>query len=357
MWRLRSRISVKPSQSLSISIVILFAFYLSTTKIASAQASLEWLNVDGSLRSFAVHLPIDYDSRRKYPVVVLLHGSGETAEDIERLSHFDFVADRYGFIAFYPNSNGTRWDVGGAPAAANRPSGRKGGLGNMGPRIPFPLPDGEGAEKNGNQDKNPLGDVKFLNQMLDKLAQTYSVDPNRIFATGYSDGGIMDFRLGCSMSSRIAAIAPVAAAMPKEMSLHCEPSRAIPLLMINGTSDPVVHFGGGRLRETTLTILPVKTTAEKWAELDRCALKPTQTELPPHNKEGLKTILNTYGDCRDGAEVALYTIEGGGNTWPSGDKILPEKEVGKTSTDLDTDEVMWKFFSAHPMPASSSVGK
>ena len=94
--------------------------------------------------------------------------------------------------------------------------------------------------------------MAFLDQMLDKLSAAYSIDANRIFATGYSDGGFMDFRLGCSRSSRIAAIAPVAAAIPKEMSTWCGPSRAVPLLMVNGTSDPVVHYGGGSVASVNL---------------------------------------------------------------------------------------------------------
>jgi poly(3-hydroxybutyrate) depolymerase len=143
---------------------------------------------------------------------------------------------------------------------------------------------GQGAQKRGSRTEDQLGDVPFFEYMLDKLAGTYSVDPNRIFATGYSDGGIMVFRLGRSMSGRTAAVAPVAGALPKEMSLHCELSHGVPLLMIDGTSDPVVPYGGGHLRGTRLTTLPVKTAAARWAELDRCALKPTQTALPPPNR-------------------------------------------------------------------------
>jgi polyhydroxybutyrate depolymerase len=196
--------------------------------------------------------------------------------------------------------------------------------------------------------------VAFFDQLLDKLAAAYSIDANRIFVAGYSDGGLMAFRLGCSMGKRIAAIAAVAAALPKETSGRCEPARGIALLMINGTSDPVIRYGGGLEKGTALTTLPVEATAEKWAELDRCVGKPALTALSPRDKHGMQTRVETYSGCRDGAAVALYAIEGGGNTWPSGDEFMSQKEVGKTSTDLDADEVIWKFFSAHPMPPSSS---
>jgi len=363
---LGSRAVAKLLLGTSFSIFVLCVSGLFLPIAVRAQDQRQYVNVNGNLRTFVVHLPIGYDSKNKYPVVILLHGAGETDQDMARRSRFDFVADRYGIIAFYPNSDGVRWDIGVAVAQPERPARRRGGSGGSagsGLELPIPFPSpGGGAEQgrasqnNKSDNKSQDGDVAFFDQMLDKLTAAYSVDANRIFATGYSDGGLMDFRLGCSMGKRIAAIAPVAAAMPKDMSARCELSRAVPLLMLNGTSDPVVHYGGGSVKGATLTTLSVQTTAEKWAQLDRCAPKPTQTTLPPHDKHGMTTRVDTYSGCRDGAEVALYAIEGGGNTWPSGDELVPEKEVGKTSTDLDDDEIIWRFFSAHPMPSSSSAG-
>jgi len=334
--------------------------------VVRAQDPQQYIDMDGTLRTFVVHLPIGYDPRNKYPLVILLHGAGDTASEMARLSRFDFVADRYGIIALYPNSDDVRWDIGVTVAAAAPPKGRTGrgggsgdlgGLGGIdGLDLPggFPFPGLGGAQKPASKEKNPDGDVEFFDKVLDELTAAYSIDANRVFATGYSDGGLMAFRLGCSMGKRIAAIAAVAAAMPKEMLGGCEPARGVPLLMLNGTSDAVIRYGGGLIRGTTVTTLSVEATAEKWAALDRCARKPTQTTLAPRDKHGMQTRIDTYSGCRDGAEVTLYAIEGGGNTWPSGDEFMPKNEVGKTSTDLDADEVIWKFFSAHPMGSSSS---
>jgi len=363
---LRTRIAAGLLLATTISVCVLYVSGLFLPSAVWAQDPQQNVNVNGIERTFVVHLPTGYDSKNKYPLVILLHSTGQNAQDMTRLSRFDVMADRYGIIAVYPNSYGVRWDVGVAVAQPNRPIGRRGGFGGRG-GIGFPIPfprtgpgggggqDG-GGQGRGSQNRSQANDLAFFDEMLDKLAAAYSVDANRIFATGYSDGGLMDFRLGCSMGRRIAAIAPVAAAMPKEMSTWCGLSRAVPLLMLNGTSDPVVHYGGGSVKGVAFTTLSVQKTAETWAKLDRCAPKPTHTTLPPHDKNGMKTRVDTYDDCRDGAEVALYAIEGGGNTWPGGDEFMPEKEVGKTSTDLDADEVIWKFFSVHPMPSSSSAG-
>jgi polyhydroxybutyrate depolymerase len=352
------------------ALCLLFAAGLFLPMVVHAQDPLQYIEVDGTLRTFVVHLPLGYDSRNKYPLVMLLHGADDTASEMARLSRFDFVADRYGIIAVYPNSDDVRWDIGVvvAPAAPTKrrshrrdessDSDNPGGLGGLEVPPGFPFPGLGDAQKPASAEKNPAGDVAFFDQLLDKLVAEYSVDANRIFATGYSDGGLMVFRLGCSMGKRIAAIAAVAAALPKEMAGPCEMPRAVPLLMLNGTSDPVIRYGGGLVKGTGLTTLSVQATAEKWAGLDRCVGKPALTTLPPRDKHGMQTRVDTYSGCRDGAEVALYAIEGGGNTWPSGDEFMPKKEVGKTSTDLDADEVIWKFFGFHPMPSpSSSAGK
>jgi polyhydroxybutyrate depolymerase len=200
-----------------------------------------------------VHLPASYDSKNKYPLVILLHSTGQNAQDMTRLSRFDVVADRNGIIAVYPNSYGLHWDVGVTVAQPNREMGHRGGYCRRGLGFPGPFPWSEpggagqrgGGQGRAGQSRSQANDLAFFDQMLNKLATVYSVDANRVFATGYSDGGFMAFRLGCSMSSRIAAIGPVAAAIPKQMSAWCGPSRAVPLLILNGTSDPVVHYDGG----------------------------------------------------------------------------------------------------------------
>lgn len=313
--------------------------------------------VDDIERTFVVHLPTSYDSKNKYPLVILLHSTGQNALDMTRLSRFDPAADRNGVIAVYPNSYGVRWDI-GVVAQPNRQVAPRRGYGRRGMGYPGggQWPGGPGGQGGRGQERrqarNQANDLVFFDRMLDKLSTQYSIDTTRIFATGYSDGGLMAFRLGCSMSGRITAIAPVAAAMPKDMESWCGPSRGVPLLMLNGTADTVIHYYGGTVKGTGMAALSAEKTADAWAKLDRCTAKPTHTTLPPRDKHGMKTRVDTYDDCRDGSQVVLYNIEGAGNTWPGGDQFMPEKEVGKTSADIDADEVIWKFFSNYTIPSS-----
>lgn len=196
--------------------------------------------------------------------------------------------------------------------------------------------------------------------MLDKLSKEYSIDATQIYATGLGDGGFMDMRLGCVMADRITAIAPVGAEMPKK--LGCLPSRPMPVLMINGTDDPIVKYNGGHYKGANyggaasegLATISAEDTAKFWAKLDSCNKKSEHTKIAAKEKGGLKTEVSTFAGCQQNAEVALYTINGGGNTWPGGEQYMPEKQVGKTSNDVNANEVIWSFFVSRRLAVGSA---
>ncbi|MGA8214284.1 MAG: hypothetical protein WB799_11875, partial [Candidatus Sulfotelmatobacter sp.] len=225
-----------------------------------AQDVQEKIDVDDLARNFVVHLPKGYDAKQHYPVVILLPGQNQDAEEMQRLTHFNQFADKDGIIAVYPTATRGRWNIGVRPeqpsaATPRRGYGRHGGMGGGGyPGGGYPgggggYPGGGGGGYPGggqsggqNPDENrnkpePADDVAFLNQMLDQLATKYSVDTHRVYAAGLGDGGLMALRVGCSMADRVAAIAPVGAALPKTMI--CLPSRPVPALFIDGTDDPI----------------------------------------------------------------------------------------------------------------------
>lgn len=189
--------------------------------------------------------------------------------------------------------------------------------------------------------------------MLDQMAGKFSVDPTRVYATGLSEGGFMAMKAGCSMSDRIAAIAPVGAAMPKTMI--CLPSRPVPVMMINGTSDPVVPHGGGTEHNLQLPVVSVEDTAKAWAKIDRCAEKPSHTKLPSREKGGMETKVETYDGCHEGAQVVSFNVKGAGNTWPGGEQYEVEKQVGKTSQDLNANETIWSFLVTRKLPVKGGA--
>src|SRR3984957_5635354 len=197
---------------------------LFVTPGARAQETKEKVTVSDVDRTYLVRLPRGYDAKQKYPVVILLHGMNQDTDDMERLTRFAELADKDGIIAVYPSALHGRWNVGvrppvQQPAMRSPGRGRRGGGG-------YPGGGGggyPGGGQSGGQGRNdesrsePADDVDFLNQMLDQMALKFSLDQARIYATGLSEGGLMAMKAGCSMADRIAAIAPVGAAMPKTM--------------------------------------------------------------------------------------------------------------------------------------------
>jgi poly(3-hydroxybutyrate) depolymerase len=221
---------------------------------AHAQETKEKIMVDDIERSYLLRLPKGYDPAQKYPVVILLHGMNQDTDDMERLTRFDELADKDGIIAVYPSALRGRWNIGVTPPSRQSSmmspggrGGRRGGYGGGGypggggggyPGGGGGYPGGGGGYPGGGQpggqrrdeESNkpaPADDIDFLNQMLDQVATKFSVDASRVYVTGLSEGGFMAMRVGCAMSDRIAAIAPVGASMPKTMI--CLPSRPVRL--------------------------------------------------------------------------------------------------------------------------------
>lgn len=335
---------------------------------AVAQETKEKVTVEDVDRQFLVRLPQGYDSTRKYPVVILLHGMNQDADDIERLTLFDQLADKNGIIAIYPSALHGRWNVGVRPTE-RRPMGmgpgRRGRYGGRGyPGGGYPgggYPGAGGGYPGGGQGRNrepeqerkstQADDIAFFNQMLDQIPTKYSVDTSRVYALGFSEGGFMSMRLGCALGDRLAAVGAVGATMPKTMM--CLPQRPIPVVMINGTSDPVVPYGGGTEHNLDLSTLSAEDSAKAWAKIDRCAEKPQKSKLPEH-KGGMETKVDIFDGCQQNAQVVLYSIKGAGNTWPGGEPFEPENTVGKLDQDLNANETLWSFLVTRKLAEEKS---
>ncbi len=367
------------SQGLGAAICMALLF---STQAAKAQETREKVTVDDVDRNFTVRLPPGYDPQRHYPVVILLHGMNQDPDDMERLTRFDQLADKDGIIAVYPAALHGRWNVGVHAQERRSPMMNPGGHRRYGGGYPggggggypgggggggYPGGGGGGGYPGGGGQQTPgqnpsddhrsseSDDIGFFNQMLDQLGTKFSVDSSRIYAIGLSEGGFMSLRLGCSLGDRFAAVAAVGAAMPKTMI--CLPARPVPVLMINGTSDPVVPYGGGTEHNLSLSTLSVEDSAKAWAKIDRCADKPEKTKLPEQAKGGMETKVDTYSGCQQNAQAVLYSVKGAGNTWPNGEQYEPENTIGKTSADLDANQVIWSFLVTRKLPDDSGKAK
>jgi polyhydroxybutyrate depolymerase len=269
---------------------------------------------DGIERSYVVRVPRDLAQHKgQVPLVLVLHGGGGNAFNAESTTGFTEEAEKEGFIVVYPEGTG---------------------------RFNGKLLTWNAGHCCGYAMNRHVDDVGFISALLDKLIAEYPVDPERIYATGISNGGMMAHRLGIELSNRFAAIAPVAAALFGD---EPEPRHPVSALMFNGTLDthipaqggpPGGRFPGAWDGSPTK---PVLEQAAFWARADGCMRTPEQ-----ENREAY--TLTKYR-CPAGTAVALYMIRDGGHAWPGGERGSPMGD--EPSSALDATPIIWAFFNAH----------
>jgi polyhydroxybutyrate depolymerase len=178
------------------------------------------------------------------------------------------------------------------------------------------------------------------------MITNYSVDGNKIYATGISNGGFMSSRLGCELSNRIAAIAVDAATIEATtIAANCNPGKPVPAMYIHGTIDPFVPFVGGTVSPGAGgTVLSHFQAIDKWITINGCTTTPTITDLPDIANDGTTIKQRVYAGGTNGSEVVSYVVLNGGHTWPQGYQYLSEAVIGKTSQDMNACEIIWAFF-------------
>jgi len=202
--------------------------------------------------------------------------------------------------------------------------------------------------------QNKRDDVGFTRTLLDDLASVANVDTNRVFATGLSNGGIMAYYLASELSDRIAAIAPIGGPL---MMDACRPRRAVSVMHFHGTADEFAPFKGGfgkgPLGRAGITeFRSVDHSIQNWVKANGCDAKPEIVALPDKANDGMRVTRKTWSGGKDGSEVVLIEIEGGGHTWPGMEP--PVAMLGKSTKDISANDLMWDFFQKHPMKPSAA---
>jgi polyhydroxybutyrate depolymerase len=189
-------------------------------------------------------------------------------------------------------------------------------------------------------------DVRFIGRLLDDLASLHRIDRRRVYATGMSNGGMMCYRLALEMPDRIAAIAPVAGTMPVAGQ---PPDRPMPVLHFHGTADNVVAYEG--VPESTqehFSFLSVDESIGFWARQNACLPAPVVTELEDRADDGTTVRRLAYENEAGQQRVVLYRIDGGGHTWPG--QKPPPAILGKSTKDIDANDLIWDFFQRFELP-------
>lgn len=261
----------------------------------------------GRDRTYLLHVPKTIDPKTPAPLVVAYHGAGMTARLMRAFTGLDAAADKHGFAVVYPDGTGAiqTWNAGGVTGFTR------------------------------------VDDVAFTRDLLDDLKGLVTADPKRVYAAGFSNGAMLAYKLANELPDRFAAVAAVGGTMTYDTPA---PKRPVPVIHFHGTDDAFVKYVGSGGQNPLLK--SVEVTAKAWAAANGCPLAPADADEPDADPaDGCRVKRRTYGPGTDGAEVIVYTVEGGGHTWPG--QPSWGGLMGRATKDIDANARIWEFFRKH----------
>jgi polyhydroxybutyrate depolymerase len=281
---------VRIFKSVPIALACLFAAHMS---FAATSDAVDFLVHDGYKHRYIVHVSSAYDPEIPVPLVLNFHDVFGKAETQRKLSGMNATADKYGFIVVYPEGIKGTWNAGQCCGFAEWQN---------------------------------LDDVGFVRELIETLQRKYSIDKQRIYATGFGDGAMLCYRLACELPDRFAAIGPVGGGMGGDGPL---PSRPVAILHIHGVKDQNYPFNGGVGKRSVATV-SFRSVAESlnfWLKANHCQLTPVVTK----DKD---FVIERYerSPGQSGAPVVLCRLLQIGHLWPALELF-------------NTNELLWAFFS------------
>jgi polyhydroxybutyrate depolymerase len=283
------------------------------------------IQVDGAPRYFLVQ---SVNVRPDAPIVVVLHGGGQSMREIfgprsgaSRV--WREIAEEQGVVLLAPNGTNTRT---GDAAGDNQNWADARGL---------------------NGDRG--ADVRFILATIDWALERYRADPHRVYVTGASNGGMMTYTLLMDAPERFAAGVAFIANLPAaDAALH-QPSRPTPLMIMNGTEDPLMPYGGGAVAYNRGTVRSSPATAAWWVDANRATQQSAEVLLPDGDpNDGCRIRGERHIALPGGAPVVHYTVEGGGHAAPTPDhpvrpSRLAARLLGPLCRDVESSRLAWDF--------------
>lgn len=274
------------------------------SSVAPVGRSTHAIDVGGQSRSYQLYRPAALPAHPA--LVIVLHGGFGSGTQAESSYGWDALADREHVVVAYPNGLNRAWSVGSGCC--------------------------------GTPGRRNVDDVGFIEQVVADVGRATRVDPNRVYATGISNGGLLAYRLACDTTT-FAAIGPVSATLLGD----CPDPAPTSVIHIHGSADTRIRYSGGRGEGVAHIDGPaVPTVLARWRAVDGCPAPVTTTSGP---------VTTSTAKCPGGRAVELITIAGAGHQWPGAPpRPGAEKVLGTDppSQALDATSTIWQFFAAHP---------
>ena len=298
---------------LAATILLLTGLRTATAEIPPAPAGNDpeyTIQVGDLKRLYQVHRPLSRPPNETLPVVLVFHDNLSNVQDIRKESGWDALADQKGFIVAYPEGSG------------HFPSF------NAGHCCGYAL-------------VQQIDDVAFVGLLLEDLAKRTPIDPGRIYAAGFGNGGMMAYRLAYEMYDKIAAVGSVAGDL--EAIGPTQPKRPVPIIHFHGMKDEKVPYNGGAAKESlgsTAQHASVAQTIGYWVNSNKCQSAPAEVRT---EKDYTMTRYEPEPGV-PGASVVLYALPEGGHTWPGGVSLGGYLGNETLVQSVSATAIMWDFF-------------
>lgn len=284
----------------------------------SSKISRQQINCAGYRRTYWKYIPARLNNQSKLPLLIVLHGSGIDGARMRAWTGFEFdvMADRYGFAVAYPDGYGKNWN-------------------DIRKTAPF-------AAKQKNID-----DIAFIKALIEQYQLSHNIDVGKVYVFGYSNGGNMAFRLALQEPGLVAGIATIAASLPTPYNRLVEPNGVtLPILMVNGTKDPIIPYEGGKVNffgKKLGNVVSAISTIEAFTYAEQNISVAERQRLPHLNPADDTSVEQRVWRKNGQALAVLYTVHGGGHVIPQPVARFP-RLMGKVSGDLDAPREAVVFF-------------
>lgn len=292
-----------------LTAILVIGFYF------TGYSQYDSISHNSEYRTYLLHVPPSYVQGNPVPLVIAMHGGLGWGAQLQNHSQLSVKSDNEGFIVVYPE----------------------------GKKSPMGIRTWNAGECCGYAMNNNIDDVGFLSALIDTLITDYSIDSNRVYATGMSNGAFMSYRLACEKSNKIAAIAPVAGSMNVN---RCNPVQKVPVIHFHSYQDDHVPFEGGiGTGPSKHYNPPLDSVLNVWSGFNNCSIHNDTL----HHYTDYTHIKWSGCDC--GNELNLYLTQDGGHSWPGGVATTTGDPV---STVINANDLMWDFFQQHQLNCSIS---
>ena len=281
--------------------------------LVAVPAGAESLRYDGVERDYILRLPKDVE---RPPLILVLHGGGGRGRQIDWGTGLTQQATAQGFALVYPDGIDRQWN------------------------------DGRG-DPNSQEHASTVDDVGFLAALVADLGARGMIDPDRVFVMGVSNGGMMTYRMICERADLFAGAVAVVASLPKALAPQCSPSRAVPLMVLNGTADPLIPYEGGDIvvfGQTRGTVISTEATLDRFSVVNGCDGRQTIPVTDPAPDDKVTPEHDVFTGCT--ADLELWRYVGGGHGWPGAGQYRQEGLVGVVAHKPTVNDLAIAFFKA-----------